>query len=109
MASDREKQPGDEEAPPGVPHVPDLPEAPRLEPHLPPIPKERADEGDYRRAGLAYTIPAALVAPILVLTLGGAWLDERLHRSPAFTLAGAVLGFVVGMINMVRIAGKLNR
>ncbi len=95
---------------PDLPPVPELPEVPELRPNLPPHPRQPAsqDAKQYRQMGLAYTIPAALVAPIVVLTLGGWWLDERFHKSPAFTLAGAVLGMISGVVNMIRIANKLN-
>ena len=33
---------------------------------------------------------------VLVMTLGGAWLDDRYDTSPWFTLAGAGLGIVGG-------------
>lgn len=98
------------EFPPGPP-IGEVPPAPEMRPDLPPRESRRRteDEGLYQRMGLAYTIPAALVAPILVLTLLGAWLDSQLHRSPLFTLGGAILGFVTGMINMIRLANRLNR
>ena len=94
---------------PGVPSVPTLPEAPKLRPNLPPIKKPSEEARNYQQMGLAYTLPAALVAPILVLTLLGWWLDEKFHRSPIFTLCGALLGTVTGFINMFRIANKLDK
>ncbi len=95
---------------PELPPVPELPQVPRLDPKLPPRnePRVSDDSKQYRQMGIAYTIPAALIAPIVVLTLGGWWLDERFHRSPTFTLAGALLGMVSGLINMLRIANRLN-
>ena len=95
---------------PEVPEAPDLPEAPELRPNLPKLGREKPSEEaeNYRKMGIAYTIPAALVAPILVLTLGGWWLDAKLHKSPAFTLGGAILGAIAGFINMIRMASKLN-
>ncbi len=108
MADERD----DEERLPEVPPVPELPATPELKPDLPPRPKPPAHEdeeaGQYRRMGLAYTLPIALAAPIVLLTVLGYWLDERFRLSPWCTMGGALLGFIVGMVNMVRIAGRLN-
>ena len=89
--------------------MPIIPDAPTLKPNLPPIKKQSEEARNYQQMGLAYTLPAALVAPIVVLTLLGWWLDERFHKSPTFTLAGALLGMVTGFINMFRIANKLDK
>ncbi len=58
--------------------------------------------------GVAYSIPIALIAPIILLTAGGWWLDEKLHKSPYFTLGGALLGAAAGFLNMIRMVKKLN-
>jgi hypothetical protein len=103
-----------EGAPPASPSAAEnptrLPEPPELRANLPvpsvPLSKTGAQ---YRRYGLAYTIPTALIAPVLVLTLLGAWLDGRGGGlSSAYTIAGAVIGIVVGMLNMLRLAARLN-
>lgn len=95
---------------PEVPDLPTLPEAPKWTPRLPPHPKVRqAEPSQYQRMGIAYTIPAALIAPIVVLTLLGAWLDARYHTSPNLTLGGALLGTISGFLNMIRMVNKLNK
>lgn len=95
---------------PEVPAVPELPSPPPLTPRLPDMsgsPSKRAEE--MRRFGLAYTIPTALIAPVVVLTLLGAWIDGRVgHASSGFTIGGAVIGLIVGLMNMLRMAAKLN-
>lgn len=86
-----------------------LPEVPRLEPKLPPRPRPTKDaEMEPHRMGLAYVVPAALAAPVIVLTVLGAWGDARLHWG-WLTPAGAVLGFVCGLVNMVRITTRLGK
>lgn len=104
------EEPENREKLPEVPPMPDLPQAPALKADLPPKPKPAAEESakEYGRMGLAYTIPMALVVPIIALTLGGWWLDQRFHKSPAFTLVGAIVGTIVGFINLFRLASKLN-
>jgi F0F1-type ATP synthase assembly protein I len=115
MPDDSRNDPGEQqERPwPELPDVPELPEAPVLKPNLPPREKRSAREIEEqettRRMGLAYIIPTALIAPIVLLTLAGWWLDDHFHKSPYFTLGGALLGTVSGFINMIRIAGKMDR
>ena len=93
------------------PAAPELPEPPAIKPDLPRRKSEPAAEqnaGDYRQMGIAYMIPMSLVAPIVALTLIGAWVD-RVFKASYGTLGGALLGIVVGFINMFRLVGKLNR
>jgi F0F1-type ATP synthase assembly protein I len=99
----------DKERLPKVPEVPPLPEVPELKPQLPaqPKPSREPDQGLYQKMGLAYALPIVLITPIVVLTVGGWWMDEQLKSSPGFTIGGAVLGVIVGFINMIRIANRL--
>ena len=62
----------------------------------------------YRQMGIAYTIPVSLIAPIILLTAAGWWLDKKLNKAPMFTLGGAILGAITGFINMFRMVSKLN-
>jgi len=94
---------------PEIPSLPTLPEAPTLKPNLPKLAKPSETAEEARQMGIAYTLPAMLIAPIVLLTLVGYWLDGHYHKSPVFTLCGALLGAVSGMINMMRAATKLNR
>jgi hypothetical protein len=99
------------EALPDVPPAPELPDVPKLTPSLPSRPEPSAGEepGQYQRMGLAYMLPIALAAPVIVLTLAGYWLDGHFHTPSYFTMGGALLGFISGLVNMLRIASKLNR
>jgi F0F1-type ATP synthase assembly protein I len=95
---------------PTVPPLPELPEAPVMKPNLPPRAKRLGEEASQtQKMGLAYVLPTALAAPVVVLTLAGYWLDQRFHKSPYFTMGGALLGMISGFINMLRIANRLNR
>lgn len=92
------------------PQVDGLPDPPVIRPVLPRRIREDAPERrTVERMGLAYSLPAALAAPVIVLTFLGAWVDGRFHASPVGTLAGAVLGSLVGLMNMIRLANRLGR
>ena len=94
---------------PEVPLLAELPEAPRYTPKLPPLPKKAESAEDARRSGIAYTLPASLIAPVVVLTFAGYWLDAKFKTGQSWTLFGALLGMVCGFINMFKIANKLNK
>src|SRR6186997_2603379 len=100
MPDDNRNDPVEErkKAWPVLPEIPQVPEAPVLKPNLPPREKRTAreieDQDTARRMGMAYVIPTALIAPIVLLTLAGWWLDDHFHKSPYFTLGGALLGTV---------------
>jgi hypothetical protein len=98
------------DAPEKRPQASGLPPPPVQTPRLkrPPKPPSDADP-DLHKAGLAYSIPSALAAPVIVLTLGGAWLDGRFHWGGVATLSGAILGFAAGLLNAIRLANRLNR
>lgn len=93
---------------PEKPSVNTLPEAPTLKPNLPKPTKPSREAEVYRQMGIAYSIPAMLIAPIVLLTVVGYWLDGHYHKLPTFTLCGALIGAVTGLINMIRAVGKLN-
>ncbi len=48
-----------------------------------------------------------LAAPIVVLLLGGLWLDRKLGMFPFFTLLGSLFGLVGGLINTYRFVTSL--
>ena len=90
--------------------MPTIPDVPVIKVNLPPREKiDKEAENDKQKLGMAYVLPSALAAPVIVLTLSGYWLDGRFHKSPWFTLVGALLGMVSGFINMIRIANRLDK
>ncbi len=90
--------------------MPTLPDVPVIKVNLPPREKiDKEADKDQQKLGMAYVLPSALAAPVIVLTLFGYWLDARFHKSPWFTLIGALLGMVSGFINMIRIANRLDK
>ena len=58
---------------------------------------------------MAFVAMDSTFAPVVILTIAGWWVDDRFHKSPYFTLGGALLGTISGFINMIRIAGKMDR
>jgi len=91
----------------------DVPEAPQL-PRVarPAKPKARgasSEPGSYRKSAIASTAVTAFVTPTIVLSLGGFWLDQRLHHSTDYLAGiGVVLGLIVGTSALLRIVAKLN-
>lgn len=59
--------------------------------------------GIYGAAGLQ--LAASVVAGMLL----GGYLDEKLGWSPILTIVGIALGFIGGLVNLVRILGWFSR
>lgn len=91
------------------PKAPIIPPPPEIRPVLPPLPKsaETEEQHQYHKMGVAYTIPIALVTPIVLLVVLGSWLDSRLRSGSTCTVIGAVVGVIVGFINMIEMVNKL--
>lgn len=53
--------------------------------------------------GWAYRITSVSLEFVLP-TVGGYYLDRSLGTSPTFTLAGAVLGLLVGFVHLIQLA-----
>ncbi len=58
----------------------------------------RSRIGRYSTAGLQFIIPFA------ALTVLGIWIDRKLHTLPGFTINGAVIGFVAGVLRLRQLA-----
>ena len=57
----------------------------------------------YGSAGFQFILPFA------ALTGAGIWADLRLGTMPGFTINGAVLGFVIGLLRLRQLAARLRR
>ena len=91
-----------------------IPEAPKIDVKLPPVAGKQASgavaPGAYRKVAIASTAASSFIAPILVLGVGGWWLDQRLHTSVGIcAFIGTVLGFIVGVLTLMRVIRQLNR
>jgi F0F1-type ATP synthase assembly protein I len=91
-----------------------VPEPPRLNPKLPAHPAEpqpaSQDGRDYGKAMIASSAVTAFLAPIVVLCLGGYWLDQRMkHTTPWFSMIGVILGLVLGVTSLIRVLDRLSK
>ncbi len=96
---------------PTVPPAPEIPEAPKLAPKLPPHPdrqKPAVEPGSYNKMAIASTEASAFVMPIIVLSVGGWWLDQKLHHETAWlAMIGLLVGLVAGISGLLRIISRL--
>lgn len=98
---------------PVLPAVPDVPETPKLAPKLPPHPdkvrKERIEAGSYNKMALAATAASSFILPIILLGVGGWWLDQKLKHTVAYlAFIGVVVGFIVGVASLLNTIRRLS-
>ncbi|MCS6923596.1 MAG: AtpZ/AtpI family protein [Fimbriimonadales bacterium] len=104
--------PDDEPQVPRLPPTPELPEPPKVEferPKLPGTEPSPAFQRNTRAISLAFSIGFALAGPVILGALVGYWLDARLGTSPTWTMILTLLGMVAGLVQLIRIANKLNQ
>ena len=46
---------------------------------------------------------------VLVLGVGGWWLDQRLHSGGICAFVGTVVGFIAGIVALLQVIRQLNR
>lgn len=96
---------------PTLPDAPHLPEVPRLTPILPPhpsVPKPGAmAPGSFKGSALAMNAVSSFVTPVLGLGALGWFLDSRFHWSPWAVLTGIVVGFILGVMGVLRVVNQL--
>ncbi len=113
MTDDEREEQDDLEARfPRVPPAPPVPEAPKLTMPLPPHPSKprpgAVEPGSYNKLALATTAATSFIMPIIVLSVGGWWLDQKLHHiTPWFAMAGVLLGLVVGVSALLKVVRRL--
>ena len=57
---------------------------------------------------LAWELGYTIAIPIVVLGLGGAWLDKKLVTSPLFLLVGIGLSLILSGLGIYRKIKKIN-
>ncbi len=101
---------------PSVPALGGIPEAPRVTAALPPDPskiKPKDDGsgvslGQYTQMGVAMTAVTSLIAPPLLLIIAGYYADAKFKTGSTFVLIGAVVGLIVGVMNLLRTMKQLS-
>lgn len=104
--------PDEEPRIPEVPPTPPLPEPPKVEFERQKLPNSQpspAFQRNVRAISLAFSVGFALAGPVIVGALIGYWLDNRLGTGSVWTLVLTLVGVVAGMVQLVRIANKLNQ
>ncbi|MCS7208692.1 MAG: AtpZ/AtpI family protein, partial [Fimbriimonadales bacterium] len=94
------------------PPTPELPEPPKAEferPKLPSMQPSPAFQRSTRAISLAFSVGFALAAPIILGALVGYWLDGQFGTAPTWTMILTLLGMAAGLMQLIRIANKLNR
>jgi F0F1-type ATP synthase assembly protein I len=79
---------------------------------LPPHPAKprpgAVEPGGYNRLALATTAATSFIMPIIVLSVGGWWLDQKLHHT-TFWIAfiGVMVGMVVGVASLLNVIKRM--
>jgi hypothetical protein len=96
---------------PDLPPAPEIPEPPKLSHLIPPHVTRRqpgtVEPGSYNKMALATTAASSFIMPILVLSVGGWWLDKKLHTSPWLAFGGVVIGFIAGIVSLLNVIRRL--
>jgi len=104
--------PDEEPRIPEVPPTPPLPEPPKVEFERPKLPGGQPSPTFQRNAraiSLAFSVGFSLAGPIILGALVGYWLDGRFGTGSLWTLILTMLGMVAGLVQLIRIANKLNQ
>ncbi len=95
---------------PQVPEHSDAPHPPMISVELPPHPQLKKDSSDgmqTNKMAIASTAASSFVTPIIILSVAGWWLDQK-FKTNWIAFVGVVLGFIVGVMQLIRITSKLN-
>lgn len=65
--------------------------------------------GAMKAAAVAWTLPFELIVPPLLGGGAGYLLDRWLHTKPIFMLVLGILGFVIGLRNLIKTAALLDK
>jgi len=97
---------------PNVPPAPHVPEPPKMTQKLPPHPATprpgTVEPGSYNKLALATTAATTFIMPIIVLSVGGWWLDQKLHHTTSWiAFIGVLAGMVVGVSALLKVVKRL--
>jgi hypothetical protein len=110
--SDEDEKKREEERFPAVPRSREAPAPPKLDVKLPPHPSTprtgAVEPGAYNKMAIATTAATSFIMPVILLSVGGYFLDQKLHTSPWLAFGGVVVGFVTGIVALMRVMRKLS-
>ncbi len=97
---------------PDVPPGPEVPEPPNIKSKLPPHPAKPEpgsfQPGSYNKMAIAATAASSFIMPIIVLSVLGWWLDQKLHHTTNWmAMIGVLLGLVAGISGLLNVLKRL--
>ncbi len=113
MAEDDRKEQDDLRVPIlNMPPASHVPEPPKMTQPLPPHPAKprpgAIEPGGYNKLALATTAASSFIMPILVLSVGGWWLDQKMHHGTAWlAFTGVLVGLVVGVSALLNVVKRM--
>jgi hypothetical protein len=113
MAEDEGQKQDDLQSPfLNMPPAPQVPEPPKMRQPLPPHPAKprpgAVAPGSYSNMALATTAASAFIMPIIVLSVGGWWLDQKLHHTTSWiAFVGVLVGLVVGVSALMKVINRM--
>jgi F0F1-type ATP synthase assembly protein I len=91
------------------PGIPDLHRSQGARVDLQDPSQRKVQPGTLRQAALAYSLPFTLIVPPVVAGGVGYLLDRWLHKLPLFTIVLGLLGFGIGLRDVLKAASKLDK
>ena len=89
-----------------------VPLPPKIKVDLPPNPNKPGpgsmQPGSYKGTALAMQAASSFIMPIIVLVILGWFLDGRFHTGVLLTIVFFMLGFIVGVANLMRVVNQMD-
>jgi F0F1-type ATP synthase assembly protein I len=71
--------------------------------------QRKIPSGGLRQAAVAYSLPFTLIVPPVVAGGAGYLLDRWLHKLPLFTIVLGLVGFGIGLRDILKAASRLDK
>ncbi len=90
----------------------DVPPPPKIVVDLPPHPDApkpgKLEPGSLRNSALASQAASSFIMPIIILIVAGWLIDKQLHTGGIAIVIFLIIGFAVGVANLLRVINKLD-
>lgn len=90
----------------------DVPVPPKIKVDLPPHPDKprpgTMQPGSYKGTALAMQAASSFIMPIILLGILGWFLDGRFHTGVLLVIVFFILGFIVGVANLMRVVNQMD-